>query len=66
MVGGAAIFIRKYIKCTINCCDVDCDGSCAIVADFDNYTVLFTCFHMPLDSSNNCCSFNSAIVHFKP
>ena len=35
------------------------------MADFDRYTVLFTCFYMPCDSSNNCGSFNSAIGAFQ-
>ena len=64
--GGTAIFIRKYIKCTISYWDVDCDRLCAIMADFGNYAVLFACFYMSCDSSNNCDSFNSDIVHFKP
>ena len=38
--GGTAIFVRKDIKCTINCCDVDYDRLCAIMTDFDSYTVL--------------------------
>ena len=35
------------------------------MADFDRYTVLFTCFYMSCDSSNNCDSFNSAIGAFQ-
>ena len=31
----------------------------------DNYTVLFTCFHMTCDSSNNCDSLNSAFDAFQ-
>ena len=31
----------------------------------DNYTVLFTCFHMPCDSSNKCDSLNSAFDAFQ-
>ena len=63
--GGTAIFIRKDIKCTISYCDVDCDRLCAIMADYDNYTVLFTCFYMPCDSSNNCDNLNSAFGAFQ-
>ena len=58
LYSGTAIFIRKDIKCTKSYCDGDCDRLCAIMADFGNYTVLFNCFHMSCDSSNNCDSLN--------